>query len=533
MNEVNLKTLARRNPDGIASMAAPRRHWISRYVLPGAIVAGFASLTLWATRDVYLPHKTVMIMSVQLRQTEGQTEGTPLFKAAGWVEPRPTPIRVAALASGVVEQLLVVEDQAVEVGEPIARLVSIDAELELQQAEALLALREAEVTEAQANLEAARTNLAIPAHLELIVAEADAELAAVETALSNLPQQLEQAKARLRLAEVDRKAREQAKSALSTVEVAEARSLFDSAKAEVQELTSRQPVLEQQRDALRRRRHAAMQRLELKTDEKQAMSMGEARLAAAAARQAESKTIVDQARLRLERMTIRAPVAGRVLQLLTSPGSQLMTGPTQMEKRDANTLITMYQPDRLQARVDVRFEDLPRVVLNQPVAVHSPALAQPLAGRVLFLTGFANIQKNTLEVKVSLESPPEVIKPEMLVDVTFLAPPQLAKREDVVVDEYRILVPQSVVHNDEQGSYVYLADLEHGLARKQPVTVTRPQAGGLCEVASGLNEASRVIVAGTEGLRDGDRITIQDQPAIMPPPTGETDDAVTATTRFP
>ena len=174
-----------------------------------------------------------------------------------------------------------------------------------------------------------------------------------------------------------------------------------------------------------------MQRLQLKTDEKQALAMGQARLAASVARRSEAKTIAQEARLRLERMTIRAPVAGRILQLLTSPGSQLMVGPTQMEQRDANTVVKMYQPQHLQARVDVRFEDLPRVILNQPVLVESPALSNPLEGRVLFLTGFANIQKNTLEVKVSLDDPPAVIKPEMLVDVTFLAPPRQLPADEV------------------------------------------------------------------------------------------------------
>src|SRR5690606_4781671 len=100
--------------------------------------------------------------------------GTPMFNAPGWIEPRPTPIRVAALASGFVEDLLVVEDQQVAAGEPIARLVDDDALLALEQAQASLELREAEVREAAAALAAALVNFEIPAHLELPVAEAEA-----------------------------------------------------------------------------------------------------------------------------------------------------------------------------------------------------------------------------------------------------------------------------------------------------------------------------------------------------------------------
>ena len=43
-------------------------------------------------------------------------------------------------------------------------------------------------------------------------------------------------------------------------------------------------------------------------------------------------------------------------------------------------------------------------------------------GTVLFISSEADIQKNTLQVKVAIPDPPDVFKPEMLVDVTFLAP---------------------------------------------------------------------------------------------------------------
>ena len=69
-------------------------------------------------------------------QSAVQQEGTPLFQAAGWIEPRPTPVRVAALAPGVVERLLVVEDQPVKAGEPVAELIKEDAQLAYDRAPA-------------------------------------------------------------------------------------------------------------------------------------------------------------------------------------------------------------------------------------------------------------------------------------------------------------------------------------------------------------------------------------------------------------
>ena len=79
-------------------------------------------------------------------------EWIPVAIAAGWVEARPTPVLVTALAEGVIEQLLVVEDQAVEAGQAVAHLIAADAELARQQAEADVKVKQAELAGARARL---------------------------------------------------------------------------------------------------------------------------------------------------------------------------------------------------------------------------------------------------------------------------------------------------------------------------------------------------------------------------------------------
>src|SRR3990172_12665530 len=161
----------------------------------------------------------------------------------------------------------------------------------------------------------------------------------------------------------------------------------------------------------------------------------------------------------------------------------------------------------LKVRVDVRFEDIPKVSLGQPVEINNPALGSPLAGQVLFVSSEANIQKNTLQVKVAIDAPPVVFKPEMLVDVTFLAPkPPESVAE--VSEELHLYVPQQVVQRDESGACVWLADQSTGLARKAAVTTGTVGNGGLIEVTGGLSIASRIIARGHDGLADGDRIRV-------------------------
>src|SRR5262245_66194029 len=125
---VDLRQLAVRR-EGPARAGAPpprRRHLLTRYLLPGAILLGFAALVAWAGWDSLLPARPVTVVPVLASRAELRQEGTPLFQGAGWVEPRPTPVVVTALAEGVIEKLLVVEDQQVKAGEPVATPIAAD-----------------------------------------------------------------------------------------------------------------------------------------------------------------------------------------------------------------------------------------------------------------------------------------------------------------------------------------------------------------------------------------------------------------------
>src|SRR5262245_10380323 len=129
---VDLSQLAvRRNGASAPPAAAGRRPWLSRYLLPVAVLLGFVGVFGYAARDGLRPARPVTVVPVLVTRSAVQPAGTPLFQAAGWVEPRPTPVIVTALTDGVVEQLLVVEGQEVRAGEPVARLIDADAKLAL------------------------------------------------------------------------------------------------------------------------------------------------------------------------------------------------------------------------------------------------------------------------------------------------------------------------------------------------------------------------------------------------------------------
>ena len=510
MSEVDIRQLAIVRETEAAPKLRPRRHVVTRYVLPGVLIAGFLSLVAWASRDALLPPRDVWVVPVLATQANVQQEGTPLFQAAGWIEPRPTPVRVAALAPGVVERLLVVEDQPVKSGEPVAELVKEDARLAFERALASVKLREAELKQTQAAVQAAHIQFEQPVHLEAALGESDAALAAIATELKNLPYQTRRAEADLAFAEKDFAGKKTAEGAIAGRLVDQAESTLRAAQALVEELRNRMASLESQQAALTKRRDALKTQLALLADETKAKDEADAMLQAASARLEQERVALAEAKLRLDRMTVRAPIDGRVYQLVAYPGTTLTGGMGQVTNADGSTVVTLYRPEMLQVRVDVRFEDIPKVSLGQPVKINNPALEKSLTGNVLFVSSEADIQKNTLQVKVALDSPPEVFKPEMLVDVTFVAPRPAAPEADVA-EETRLYVPQQLIFQDDAGAYVWLADRSSGVARKTPVTTGRPGTGGLIQVTTGVNSADRVISRGHDGLSDGDRIRVVDE----------------------
>jgi RND family efflux transporter MFP subunit len=516
---VDLRQLAVRREETTPPASRWPRHLLTRYVLPGAVVLGFLGLVGWAARDSLAPARPVTVVPVLTTRSEVQQEGSPLFQAAGWVEPRPTPVLVAALAEGVVESLLVVEGQEVKAGDPVARLVDTDARLALKTAEVDLRLRRAEADGACAALKAVRTAFEKPVQLRAALAEAEATLSQKESDLAAVPFQRRTAQARLDLARLDYEGKEKLalKGSVSEIDLRRAKGELEAATAAAEELDSRGTRLGREVEALKGKRDALRQRLELKTDEARQLAEAEAQAATAAVRVEQAEVALEAARLRLERMTVRAPVAGRVLALLAPPGTRAM-GMAPVSMQDASTVVSLYDPQMLQVRADVRLEDVPRVQPGQAVKIETAAApGGPLDGEVLLPTSRADIQKNTLQVKVAVKAPPGTLRPEMLVRLTFLAP-RTERPPESAAEALRLLVPRALVDGGEGGSRVWVADQAAGVARLRAVKLGAA-AGELVEVVEGLNAADRLISGGRDGLREGQRVAV----------TGEDTTGLTAT----
>lgn len=131
-----------------------------------------------------------------------------------------------------------------------------------------------------------------------------------------------------------------------------------------------------------RRESLLMQKLTSEEETEQAQGEAEAKAAActaahANARVATSRIQVARARmaidqLEIERSTVRAPVAGRVLEVHTRPG----------ELAGAHSVLDLGRTDRMFAIAEVYETDIVNVKVGQKASISSDALAETLTGTV-------------------------------------------------------------------------------------------------------------------------------------------------------
>ena len=384
-------------------------------------------------------------------------DGAVAFQASGWIEPGPFPIKVSALVDGFVEEVLVLEGESVKKGQVLARLIREDFELDLATAKgALDSLR----AEAEANEKAI---LAVVAQIATLAKEVAA--------------------GRLRLLEL--KDRRERLGGVSDGAVPE---------EEVRLSELRLQTFQGELEALE------ISRAELESEEARLIAMR----AAFQAKIRQGETEVARRQLALERTEIRAPVDGIILRLFAVPGRKSMV---EMDDMDSSTIATLYRPEMLQARIDVPLAEASGVFPGQSVKIRSDFLPdQTIFGTVSHLAGEADLQRNTLQVKVALESPDPRLRPEMLCRAEFLQ--AVGGRETPRGDDggrVSIYAPvRALVDPGNDGARVWMISDDRVESRE--ITLGRDEREGYRLVTAGLLPGDRVVLDPAPELADGDRV---------------------------
>jgi multidrug resistance efflux pump len=508
----DLDVLQRRGPAPVRA----RRPWFPRVVVLLLVLGGLAAIYGAFLDPLLFPPREVRLAPVRAAETAGGGGARhALATAPGWLEAGPYPITVRPLVTGVVEHFEVVEGQAVTKGETvIAILRSAEIENAVRTAQAEVASREARVAAAEAHtahvraifeqkidlraavltadLRASRSRESVPeAEAALAASEATLEKARVEVEAQRAlqgsggtpPISLRLAEAALRAAEAERTMRQAARARMRAELDVDERMLrlAEEALREPRALAGDVTVAEKEEEAARAEARAATTALEV--------ALSNAAL-----------------------LTVRAPATGLVERLLCAPGAPagpmgdmrepVTVGPGASSGLDATTggLALLYDPARLQVRVEVPVGDLPAIGVGTEAGIEIDAVrGRTLRGEVLRLVGEANIQNNKLWVKVRLLDTHPLLRPEMLCRVKFLARADAPGEPRAGTPHWR--VPTAAVLGDA----VFVFDpTRGGRARRVPV-VRHGDHDGFTEVEGALGVSNDVILD-PQGLGDGTKV---------------------------
>jgi HlyD family secretion protein len=249
--------------------------------------------------------------------------------APGRVEPSSGEIKIVAPVMGVIAEVLVKANDKVFGGEPLVRLADKEAQARLATAEAQVALRKR-----ARNDETAPSRAVARRRAEDAAADADKAVLEAQAALDRVA--------------VERRAGRASDADLDAARTALARA---------------QDRLKQQKAELARIEADANTPLPNFAEGQVNIARGELAAAAAA----------------IEKLTIRAPIAGTVLQVNAKPGE--LTGPTSTQP-----LLILGDISKLRVRAELDERDFGEIKIGQPVLVRAAAFrGREFAGKVAFI----------------------------------------------------------------------------------------------------------------------------------------------------
>lgn len=396
--------------------------------------------------------------------TTGLAEPRLLFQASGWLEPDPLPVRATALTDGVVSEVHVLEGDLVEAGQPLATLIDEDARLTRDAVAAELAMKQAEFeahcVEVQTSLQKLAAKQAIRAQAEAAAEEAVDRFDRLTRSPAEATTESDRVSARLE------KTRREAAVAIADARIREISWDFNRIAYETL---------------------AHQHGLEV------------------------ARTMLDEAELNLQRTEITAPIHGRIMRLFAAPGDKKMLA---MDEMESATIAILYDPEKLQVRVDVPLADAAGLMVGQPARIRCSLLPDAVfEGEVTRIAGEADIQRNTLQAKVRVIAPDDRLRPEMICRVEFFQstkPTADGVRQTDPAGDLAVFIPESALIGDSQ---VWICDVDSSRLEARDVVATQDFREGWLRIESGIRPGEWVVDdPAAANLKPGQRVRPNLQP---------------------
>lgn len=500
-----------KSPNTKASIPTPSFSWKTRILLPLLVIGTIVALFLKTGYEAFLPAIPVQAAPVIAKQIQGAAPKSAVVQAAGWLEANPYLIHISALADGVIKNVLVLEGEPIQKDQLLVHLIDEDAKLELRRAEAVLLEKEGDLAVAQAKLKAAqklwdtlterKRALAIAKsqgmEMKAMLKKAEAEIGVEQALLKKVESDYERTKPLIK------------GNAASEADLITSEALYLAQKAKLEVALQNVHVIQESIKRLETESEAAEEQLKLKIGELQALEEAQAQVKIAQAALANATAIRDEKMLQLQRMEIRSPIEGVIVKRYVEPGSKVLRT---VDHPHSAYLFSVYNPKHFQVRVDVPLADVALIKAGQPTEIIVEVLPdQVFSGTVTRIIHEANIQKNTLEVKVALQEPRSELRPEMLARVRFL--PQTAVESSKEIRESFMARTETIQSQskDSDSAYVWIIaryDGRYGFAMKRSIRVGTFKQEGWVEILEGLNMGDLLIVSPPSTLQEGSRIEV-------------------------
>jgi multidrug efflux system membrane fusion protein len=208
------------------------------------------------------------------------------------------------------------------------------------------------------------------------------------------------------------------------------------------------------------------------------------------------QALVNMQKLNIEYCHIIAPVAGRIGLRLVDPGNFVQTTTT-------SGIAVITQLDPISVIFSLPEDNIPEVAAQMKAGVSLTTTAFDRANVTELATGNVATIDNQIDTttgmikfRANFKNPDNTLFPNQFVNIRLL----------VRVLQNVVTAPAAAIQHGEPGTYVYLVNADNTVSVRK-VTLG-PADGNMVQIVSGLNPGDRVVIDGTDRLRDGADVII-------------------------
>jgi multidrug efflux system membrane fusion protein len=208
------------------------------------------------------------------------------------------------------------------------------------------------------------------------------------------------------------------------------------------------------------------------------------------------KAQIEAAKLQITYSRITAPISGRVGLRLVDPGNMVHSS-------DASGLLTIVQTRPISVIFAVPEDNLPQILKKMQegrlvVEAFDREMKERLAtGELVTIDNQIDLSTGTVRLKAVFENKNNELFPNQFVNARLV----------VAVEKDAVIVPSEAVQRNPQGAFVFVLNTDDTVSIR-PVKPGVTQAGETA-ISEGLNADERVVVNGTERLKDGGKVEVR------------------------